>query len=158
MIAGLRRRMAGPQVVYASLVDILMATIGIFLVVFALQDPDATPVTRVPAPVEALIHCETGPDGPVLSLITHRDGVETHSPVTAPGGLTAQVRTALPEGARLWAVLDAGCAVGPAMDSLREAERALRRMADDAPAHVIEIVPATSDGWAGILSRWRADR
>ena len=139
---------------YTALVDILFATIGIFVIVFALQELETPPQLR-PAPYDALVLC-----GPDQIIRLHRNGSPPaeFSARDVAGPLSA----ALEGGGRVLIGLAAQCTYGnesvmPA-DRLREMARTLsdRRLDGDARLNMFEFAPLGHAGYdeAALLERF----
>lgn len=147
-----------PNAGYAALVDILIATMGIFIVVFTQLQLDDAP-QLVPMPVDGVVIC-TG-DEPVL-LYSWQDGQETVSPV-AMDALQAKIESTWSDGARLLVGMTEGCAYSRvSAEKLWLLETAIRQgVAQDSGSYLIEIAPLSGDrtgpsSQADLLDRWRA--
>ena len=147
-----------PNVGYAALVDILIATMGIFIVVFTqLQLDDAPPL--VPMPVDGVVIC-TG-DEPV-SLYFWQDGQETVS-LVAVDALQAKIESTWSNGARLLIGMTEGCAYSSVTaEKLWLLETSIRQgVAQDSGSFLIEIAPLSGEkigpsSQVDLLERWRA--
>lgn len=139
---------------YTALVDILFATIGIFVIVFALQELDPQ-VDLVPAPYDKVLIC--GADR-VLRL--HEKGVG--DPVSfGPREIASDLQNRLQAGGRVLVGLSAECMIdaGDGMmlvDQLRGIERQLTEREADAASSLllIEFAPLARDGEADLLERF----
>lgn len=85
-----------------SLVDILLSTIGVFVIVFALQEI-SDPVTRVPAPFDGAILC--GADGDYTAF-----DLNGGSAALPEADMAAALRIFAPDGGRFLIALAPGCA------------------------------------------------
>lgn len=144
----------------AALVDILMATMGIFVIVFALQEVVDAP-TRRPAPYDVLVICRD--DGTVAA---HQSG-QAAPTLTEPAGFAALLPGLAPEGGRFLVALSAGCAVPPtggtaASQVLIAAFEAANRVTGEVVdvLHRYELAPLGGDGFdePALLARWRQER
>ena len=134
---------------YTALVDILFATIGVFVIVFALQDLDPPQVLQ-PAPYDHLIVC--GADGQLTHTAapTDADAAPPDTRAIAPGDVT----DVLAPGGRVLIALDAACMAevnGKSMATrLREVEEDLsdRIATATSPLTLFEFAPL-GDGDAG---------
>ena len=128
---------------YTALVDILFATIGVFVIVFALQDLDPPQVLQ-PAPYDHLIVCDA--DGGLTHAAAATRGANDAPPITrtvAPDDLAK----ALASGGRVLIALDAACMAdtgGKSMAArLREVEEDLsdRVATATSPLILFEFAP-----------------
>jgi hypothetical protein len=126
---------------FTALVDILFATIGVFVIVFALQDMDP-PVQLQPAPYAHLVICH---DGERLGYVGPDDDIEIALDRTAisDGSLAERLQT----GGRVLVALGPEC-VGatdrrPLAESLRTLEETLgnRIGTTIAPLVLFEFAP-----------------
>ncbi|WP_333713905.1 hypothetical protein [Yoonia sp.] len=130
---------------YTALVDILFATIGVFVIVFALQDLDP-PQPLQPAPYDHLITCE-GQDA--LGYLGG-DGQEAID--LRPADIrSGRLETLLAGGGRVLVALGSGCLIpgdGPAIArQLRDLEETLndRPATDTSPLILFEFAPLGLD-------------
>lgn len=131
----------------AALVDLLLATIGIFVIVFALQELQH-PDDLQPAPVEGVILCQG------QSLTAFSRG-RTAQPVTT-ANLVQDISRLWPQGGRLWVAMDESCAFDGARADLLASEDGLADLSG-AATWVLEIAPLGPGAEADLLSRWEAD-
>jgi hypothetical protein len=141
---------------FTALVDILLATIGIFVIVFAMQS--VAEVQRLqPAPYDGIISCDAkerialdlrGPDGAVK---------RTDLPT---GDILPVLRMLLADGGRFLVASDPLCLINASADSpesqLVRLEGELSDLADPDTTHQFEYVPLgpAPDDLAGLRSRW----
>ncbi|WP_273523273.1 hypothetical protein [Rhodosalinus sediminis] len=155
MSARAAKRAGALHLGYAALVDILLATMGIFVVVFAMQTLSDVR-ERVPAPVDGLVFCHGGAQG--VRLLSMQAGQEVETRGSAGPDLADRIRRVWPDGGRIWVAVGRECALSDAMNAVRDAERDLRRLGDASAPYVLEIAPLPSGGEDALMSRWRADR
>lgn len=141
---------------YTALVDILFATIGIFVIVFALQELEPK-VDLVPAPYDKVLIC--GADR-VLRL-HEKDAVDPLS--FGPREIASELRERLQLGGRVLVGLSAECMIDAGdgvvlVDRLRDMERQLTERGADAASSLllIEFAPLAKDGEADLLERFGA--
>lgn len=141
---------------FTALVDILFATIGIFVIVFALQDIDP-PVTLLPAPYDAIAVCGTDR---VTTL--YRDP-KTEPERFGPRDIRTGLAEALSKGGRILIAITGACTVDDGdgtvvIDRIRELERTLgaRAVGDETPLVLFEIAPLADDGQTALLDRFFA--
>lgn len=143
---------------YTALVDILFATIGVFVIVFALQDP--VPASELqPAPYDHLILC--GPDG----QLSYLDG-ESVGEIALDEGDVGSGRLAelLAGGGRVLVALGGDCMSQRDGESLfaqlRDLEEILsdRAASDRSPLVLFEFAPLGTGelGLDGLRRRFRA--
>ncbi len=142
---------------YAALVDILLATMGIFVVVFAQLHLEDAPSLQ-PTPVDGIVQCVAGED-----VVVHH--YESGTFGSTPVGIDA-AETALtdiwPRGARLLVTMSQECALSERGQSLWGLETRIRRLKDMRASYVIEVVPVSeaADGPGSFFDlelRWRAN-
>lgn len=142
-----------------ALVDILMATIGVFIIVFALQKLDDTPV-RFPAPYDVLVICR---DPGTVAF--HRRQQETL--LIDPTELRALLERTTPDGGRFLVGITPGCAVPdgkgstPSQQLINAFEAANKVVRDKADAlHLYDLAPVGGDDFdeQALLAKWRAPR
>lgn len=141
---------------YTALVDILFATIGIFVIVFALQELDPQ-VDLVPAPYDKVLIC--GADR-VLRL-HDKDAAD---PVSfSPSEIVSDLQDRLQTGGRVLVGLSAECMIDAddgvvLVDRLRDMERQLTEREADAASSLllIEFAPLARDGEADLMERFGA--
>lgn len=135
---------------FTALIDIMMATIGIFVIVFALQEI-VEHEANDPKPYDLAIFC-TNDAGVSVHL---RDGV---SETLAVDAMAAGVERMLPEGGDMFLGLGAACPQ-KTMVALIQALEGLGRVDPDAPSNVhrYEMGPLGADAFGpeGLLSSWR---
>lgn len=130
---------------YTALVDILFATIGVFVIVFALQDLDP-PQPLQPAYYDHLIICE----GQGALGYLGRDGQEATELPTADIG-SGRLETLLAGGGHVLVAFDSVCLLpgdGPGVArQLRDLEEALndRPVTDTSPLILFEFAPMGLD-------------
>lgn len=142
---------------YAALVDILLATMGIFVVVFTQLHLNDAPRLQ-PAPVDGLIVCS---DPAQLTLHHHADGsfvTQDATIVTVVAAITGK----WPQGARIMIALSRACATGTQGQDLWGIETRIRRLEDMRASYVIELVPVsdTTEGLGSVAdleARWRSN-
>ena len=131
-----------------SLVDVLLSTIGIFVIIFALQEI-AKPTDRVPAAFDGAILCDD--EG---RYVMHPFAGE--STVLDADDLAASLGTAVPEGGRFLIAISAGCAqtevrkgvTAVALAFRMRRELGLQTDPSGEPIHQFEIAPLGSDAGA----------
>ena len=141
---------------FTALVDILFATIGIFVIVFALQELKPE-VDLVPAPYDMVLVCQNDRN---LRLYERQVPV----PITyAPRDIADDLQERLKAGGRVLVALSAECMIDTGdglvvIDRLRDMERELTERASDEASSLllVEFAPLTKDGEAGILARFGA--
>lgn len=139
---------------YTALVDILFATIGIFVIVFALQELEP-PVELLPAPYDAVLICDSD-----RALRLYRDGEQ--EPVDYDRrAISSDLQNELGAGGRVLIALTAECTTDPGdgivvEDKLRALERKLtERNADEVSALLLlEFAPLAKDGEAALIDRF----
>lgn len=133
-----------PVIVMTSLVDVMLATIGIFVIVFALQEV-SRPTVRVPAPFDGAILCDANGAYSLHDL----DG---GSQPLARADLAASLAVIVPDGGRFLVGITPGCA-STAIDKRTQASDlayAMRRKlglqttSSGEPLHQFEIAPLGS--------------
>ena len=141
---------------YTALVDILFATIGIFVIVFALQEIKPE-VDLVPAPYDMVLVCRSDRN---LRLYER----QIPEPITfAPREIADDLRERLKVGGRVLVAISAECMIDTGdgvvvVDRLREIERELTERASGEASSLllVEFAPLAKDGEAGILARFGA--
>lgn len=137
---------------FTALIDIMMATIGIFVIVFALQEI-VEQTTDDPKPYDLLIFCTS--DG---ALDLHRRDGETRT--AQPDAVADGVERFLPDGGDLFLGIGPGCPQ-QTVTAVVQALGALGRVDPDAPTsvHRYEMGPlgAGAFGPEGLLDSWRED-
>jgi len=145
-----------PAAGYAALVDILIATMGIFIVVFTQLQLDDAP-RLVPARVDGLAICQAEND---ITLHRWQSGQEVITTVTL-ADLRSSIETLWPSGARLIIGMTQSCAYSPSAGELWELETAIRRVTQAGANYLADIFPVSAES-AGASSveelraRWRA--
>lgn len=143
-----RRGGEQPVIVMTSLVDIMLATIGIFVIVYALQEI-APPTTRVPAPFDGAILCNAEGQYSFHDL-------EGGSQAMARTDLAASLARIAPVGGRFLIGIAPGCA-SKSIDKRTHASDlayAMRRklglqtVPSGEPLHQFEITPIGTDKFA----------
>ena len=141
---------------FAALVDILLASIGIFVIIFALQEI-VEEVPLEPLDYSALVLC----DGQTsLSLALPEETVAVES-ISVLSGLLAE---RLPDGGAIFFGLALPCqtqAARPGVSfamALREEREALVAMNEAAPVHLFEVGPIMADEGAAeaFATSWRS--
>ena len=141
---------------FTSLIDILLATIGIFLIVFTVQSVSHAQRLQ-PAPYDGIISCDAEAD--VALDLKLPDGTLTHSDL-AKGTLIAALRDLLKNGGRFLIALDPLCLIDESADSpssqLARLEGDLSDLADPDTTHQFEYVPLgpSPDDLKGLRHRW----
>jgi len=135
-----------PRSGYAALVDIMLATIGIFVIVFVLQDL-SPPQALQPAAVDGVVICA------VESLVLHRAGMEPLPIGTRD--IAAPLIEAFSLGGRIWVAIEAQCAFEGGMAEVTKARGILAELASDGNAAplVLELAPLGTDGHDALLAR-----
>ena len=131
--------MQGAQ--YTALVDILFATIGVFVIVFALQEV-TPPVQLQPAPYTHLVICH---DAERLSFLgdTDRAEIEFGRAALRNGDLAERLQS----GGRVLVAMASGCLeatdLAPLAESLRDLEETLSNRVSTtiAPLVLFEFAP-----------------
>ena len=141
---------------YTALVDILLATLGIFIVVFALQSK-ITEQTLMPAITDGLVICTETNEQPEALLVSMKAGSELGIRSPVDGSLASKIRKTWPEGGRLWVAISRECAFGHGMGFLRDAEQELRRLGDASAPYVLTLAPLAPGAADDLIARWRAD-
>lgn len=141
---------------YAVLVDILLATMGIFIVVFTQLQLEDTP-ELVPLEVDGLAICETAEQ---IELYDHVDGKERKRNVDV-SEFSDLVREAWPSGARIFVLISQDCAYSSWSPEFWRIESDIRRLDEVGANYLLEIVPVKSEGEtigsiAETLKKWRA--
>lgn len=131
----------------SALVDLLLSTIGIFVIVFALQELQR-PDDLQPAPVDGVILCQ----GQTLTAFT-RDSAPG---VIAVDNLVPEITRLWPQGGRLWVAMDELCAFDGARAAVLATEDSLAELSG-AATWVLEIAPLGQGQEAALLARWEAD-
>ena len=140
-----------------SLVDILMATIGIFVIVFALQEVVSTP-PLVPAPYDALAFCRDA--GTVAIYSDDKSGGPS---VVSVEGFTTALNRLVPNGGRLMLGVTRACVQADAkgsapvqrlIDTLEQANTLAPNRTD--PLHIYEVVPLGDGAFSEpvLVERW----
>lgn len=136
-----------PSPGHSALVDLLLATIGIFVIVFALQELQR-PDDLQPAPVDGVILCHDQR----LTAFTRQSAPKT----IAVGSLVQEIARLWPQGGRLWVAMDELCAFDGARAALLASEDELAELSG-AATWVLEIAPLAAGEEAALLARWEAD-
>jgi hypothetical protein len=143
---------------YAALVDILLATMGIFVVVFAQLHLEDAPRLQ-PTPVDGIVQCVAGED----VVVHHHEsgGTFRSTPVRIDAAETALTET-WPRGARLLVTMSQECALSEHGQSLWGLETRIRRLKDMRASYVIEVVPVSEaaegpGSFSDLEVRWRAN-
>lgn len=131
----------------AALVDLLLATIGIFVIVFALQELQR-PDDLQPAPVDGVILCQ----GESLTAFSRGRAAQ---PISG-AELVQDIARLWPQGGRLWVAMDEACAFDGARADLLASEDGLAEISG-AATWVLEIAPLAPGAEADLLARWEAD-
>lgn len=113
---------------YTALVDILFATIGVFVIVFALQDLDP-PQPLQPAPYDHLIICEGQGEIGYLDRDGH-EAIELHPADIGSGRL----ETLLAHGGRVLVALTSDCLLPDGGPEVARQLRDLEETLNDRPA------------------------
>ena len=120
---------------FTALVDILFATIGIFVIVFVLQDLE-TPSDLKPSRYDALVTCGAGQQ---ISLYLASDGLSPEpARIFVPEEIDGLLAEALAGRGRILVALGSACleardGASPPGDELRELERRLGTRAGSGP-------------------------
>jgi hypothetical protein len=140
---------------YAALVDILLATVGIFIVVFAQLQIDDSP-RLVQRPIDGIAIC-TGVDTfEVYDAMSGTERVTTSS----FRALSDEIQRLWPDGASIMVGVLLPCAISRSVQNLWQLETDIRRLENMSRSYRIEVVPLT-DAQTGtgslgrILDRWR---
>jgi hypothetical protein len=141
---------------FMSLVDILLATIGIFLIVFAMQS--LAEVRRLqPAPYDGIISCDA--EERITLDLRGPGGTMTRSDLPK-GDILPLFRALLSDGGRFLVASDPLCLIDSAADSaasqLARLDGELSLLADPDTTHQFEYVPLgpAPDDIAGLRRRW----
>jgi len=134
-----------PAIVMTSLVDIMLATIGIFVIVFALQEI-SRPSERVPAPFEGAILCDVHGDYSFY-------GLDGRSYPLKRSDLVASLMAMQPNGGRFLVGIAPGCASVRIDKRSRASDLAyamrrklgLQNTPSGEPLHQFEIAPLGKD-------------
>jgi hypothetical protein len=151
-----------------SLVDVLMATIGIFVIVFALQEIVETP-SLVPAPYDALAFCR---DAETVALYRSAeagpDAAGAARVAMGIGPFEEQLEHLFPKGGRLMLGVSTAClqamadGTTPAQRLIAALDRANALAADEASVlHLYEVVPVAGTppyDEATLVEHWQADQ
>lgn len=144
---------------YTALVDILFATIGVFVIVFALQDL-AQPQDLQPAPYDHLILC----DGTGTLTYHGPDPAAAPLPLDARAQPSAALKARLEAGGRILVSLAAPCLQQAKGESLAsrlhrlEEDLSERESTETPPLTLFEFAPLAADPEAAgdLLQRFRA--
>lgn len=141
---------------FTSLVDILLATIGIFVIVFAMQS--VTEVQRLqPAPYDGIISCDA--EERIALDLRGPDGTAMRSDLPK-GDILPVLRKLLVDGGRFIVASDPLCLINASADSpasqLARLEGDLSDLADPDTTHQFEYVPLgpAPDDLAGLRRLW----
>jgi len=143
---------------FTALVDILFATIGIFVIVFALQDLDP-PVDLLPAPYDAVVTCAE--DRNLRFFRAEAEGPQ----IFGPRDIARDLRDVLDEGGRILVALSANCVIDTGdgivvSDRLRDVERSLteRTGAEAKALLLMEYAPLEAGGEKTLIARFLSER
>lgn len=139
---------------FTALVDILFATIGIFVIVFALQKLEP-PADLRPAPFDALLAC---PADRVLQL--HRKNGEKPTRY-GPRDISGKLADELRSGGRVLVAISKECASDTGdgivmIDRLHDLERKLTEhdAGEKSPLLLLEFAPLAADGTNRLVQRF----
>lgn len=140
---------------YAALVDILLATMGIFVVVFTQLHLEDTP-RLVPLEVDGLILCQGAGRVEVFDAVQ----ADIRNTASTVAQLSQTIQAVWPTGARLMVALTADCAWSDAARNVWALETDIRRIETSGARYLVELVPLSSapqgpGSFEALFARWK---